>query len=108
MVRFGPSELEDYHGKLSKLMQTGSVLAYQEAFEHLSNKADGLSESFLLSCFIFGLKHEIQHEVAAFQPRSLTNAMALAKIQEQKLHHKIYPSKLFSPYPPILPTPQTN
>ena len=55
-VRFGPSKLEDYQGQLTKLMQTGSVMAYREAFESLSNKVDGLSESFLVSCFIFGLK----------------------------------------------------
>ena len=63
-------------------MQTGSIMAYQEAFESLSNKVDELSESFLLSCFISGLKPHIQHEVAAFRPSSLTKAMALAKLQE--------------------------
>ena len=29
-VRLGPSELEDYQGKLSKLVQVGTVLEYQE------------------------------------------------------------------------------
>ena len=71
-------------------MQTGSVLEYQEAFEELSNKVDGLSKSFLLSCFVFGLKPNIQHEVASFQPNSLSKAMALAKIQEQKFQLKTY------------------
>ena len=103
-VRFGPSELEDYQGKLSKLVQTGSVLEYQEAFEDLSNKVDGLSESFLLSCFVSGLKPQIQHEVASFQPSSQTRAMAFAKIQEHKLQSKHISPKLYSPYPPLLPT----
>ena len=103
-LRFGPSELEDYQGKLSKLVQIGSVLEYQEKFDNLSNKVDGLSESLLLSCFVYGLKPNIQHEVASFQPTSLTKAMALAKVQEQKLQLKKIPPKLFSPYPPILPT----
>ena len=107
-VRFGQSELEDYQGKLSKLVQVGSILEYQEAFEDLSNKVDALSESFLLSCFISGLKPNIQHEVALFQPSSLTKAMALAKIQEQKLQLKYTPPKLYSPYPPLLPTPPNN
>ena len=31
--------------------------------------------------------------------------MALAKVQEQKLQLKKIPPKLFSPYPPLLPTP---
>ena len=48
-VRFGPSELEDYQAKLTKLMQRGTVIEYQVEFEQLSNKVDGLSESFLLS-----------------------------------------------------------
>ena len=79
-VRFGPSELEDYQGKLSKLVHTGSALDYQEEFKSLSNKVDGLSESFLLSCFISGLNPTIQHEVASFQPTTLTKAMTLAKV----------------------------
>ncbi|XP_061353332.1 uncharacterized protein LOC133298114 [Gastrolobium bilobum] len=114
-VRFGPSELEDYQGQLSKLMQNGSVLEYQEAFETLSNKVHGLSESFLLSCFVSGLKPIIQQEVASFQPSSMTRAISLAKIQEAKLSLKEvtpkpfspYPPKLHSPYPPLLPTPKT-
>ena len=57
-------------------------MGYQEAFEQLSNKVDSLTESFLLSCFISGLKPHIKHEVASFQPYSLTKAMALAKLQE--------------------------
>ena len=72
--------MEDYQGKLTKLMQTGSVIEYQEQFEQLSNKVDGLSEKFLLSCFISGLKPHIQHEVASFQPATLTKAMAFTKI----------------------------
>ena len=73
----------------------------------MSNKVDGLLESFLLSCFVSGLKPQIQHEVVSFQPTSLTKAMALAKVQEQKIQFGKVPPKLFSPYPPILPTPST-
>ena len=81
-MQFGTLELEDYQVKLTKLVQTGTIMEYQEELiEHLSNKVDGLSESFLLSCFVSGLKPNIQHEVAAFQPTFLTKAMALTKIQ---------------------------
>ena len=66
-------------------MQIRSALEYQEEFENLSNKVDDLSESFVLSYFIFGFKPFIQHEVASFQPTTPTKAMALAKIQEIKL-----------------------
>ena len=101
-------ELEDYQGKLTKLVQTDTVMEYQEAFEYLSNKVDGLSKSFLLSCFISSLKPHIQHEIASFQPTSLTKAMALTKIQEHKLFLKHNPPKLFSPYPPFLANPIPN
>ena len=37
-VRFGPSKIEDYQGKLTKLVQSGTVVEYQETFEQLSNK----------------------------------------------------------------------
>ncbi|XP_061352732.1 uncharacterized protein LOC133297581 [Gastrolobium bilobum] len=115
-VLFGPSELEDYQGQLSKLMQKGSVLEYQEKFETLSNKVHGLSKSFLLSCFVSGLKPVIQQEVASFRPSIMTRAISLAKIQEAKLSLKEvppkpyspYPPKLHSPYPPLLPTPKTS
>ncbi|XP_061375386.1 uncharacterized protein LOC133317533 [Gastrolobium bilobum] len=115
-VRFGPSELEDYQGQLSKLIQKGSVLEYQEEFKTLSNKVNGLSESFLLSCFVSGLKPIIQQEVASFRPSSMTRAISLAKIQEAKLSLKevppkpqsSYPPKLHSPYPPLLRTPKTS
>ena len=74
----------------------------------MSNKVDDLSESFLLSCFIFGLKPHIKHEVASFQPSSLTKAMALAKLQEQKMLLKNNPPKLFSLYPSLLPNPTSS
>ena len=32
-VQFGHSELEDYQGKLTKLVQTGTVIEYREQFE---------------------------------------------------------------------------
>ncbi|XP_061344808.1 uncharacterized protein LOC133290697 [Gastrolobium bilobum] len=104
-VRFGSSEWEDYQGQLAKLTQQGSVIDYQEKFETLSNKVNGLSESFLLSCFIYGLKTITQHKVNSFRPTTLTNAIALAKIQEAKLACKYFYPKLHSPYPPLLPTP---
>ena len=78
--RFGPSPFEDYQGKLSKLIQTTSVSQYQHEFETLSNKIQGLSDGFLKSCFISGLKPLIQQAVLASQPTSLLHAINLAKL----------------------------
>lgn len=103
--RFGPPENEDFQGQLAKLRQTTTVIDYYNSFELLSNRVNGLPESFLLSCFISGLKPEIQVEVASFAPTSISRALALAKVQENKQCQFRAQPKLHSPYPPLLPTP---
>ena len=83
--RFVPSQYKDLQGKLCKLTQIGSVEEYQHAFEQLSNKITGLSEGFLRSCFVSGLKPLIQQEVLAAQPTSLMHAISFARLHESKL-----------------------
>lgn len=83
-LRFAPSQYEDPKGSLFKLCQTTSVKEYQAEFEALANRIVGLPHQFYLSCFISGLKPEIRREVQAFQPISLSNAISLAKLQEEK------------------------
>lgn len=61
---------------------------YQTDFETLANRITGLPPHFLLSCFIYGLKPDIGREIQAFQPISLTHAISLAKLQEDKLNDK--------------------
>ncbi|MCH95326.1 hypothetical protein A2U01_0016301, partial [Trifolium medium] len=56
------------------------------------NRIVGLPPPFYLSCFISGLKPAIRREVQAFQPLSLTQAISLAKLQEEKtLDHRPHP-----------------
>ena len=57
---------------------------YQAQFESLANRIVGLPPPFFLSCFVSGLKPEIRREVQAFQPISLSQAISLAKLQEDK------------------------
>jgi hypothetical protein len=83
--RFAPSLYEDPKGALFKLCQTTTVREYQSQFENLANRIVGLPPPFYLSCFISGLKPAIRREVQAFQPISLTQAVHLAKLQEEKL-----------------------
>jgi hypothetical protein len=85
-LRFAPSQYEDPKGSLFKLCQTGYVKEYQTAFESLANRIVGLPAPFYLSCFISGLKPEIRREVQAFQPISLSHAISLAKLQEEKIN----------------------
>ncbi|XP_027905965.1 uncharacterized protein LOC114165577 [Vigna unguiculata] len=83
-IRFVPSHYEDPKGALFKLCQTTNVREYQAQFESLANRIVGLPPPFFLSCFVSGLKPEIRREVQAFQPISLSQAISLAKLQEDK------------------------
>ncbi|XP_077250240.1 uncharacterized protein LOC143889774 [Tasmannia lanceolata] len=108
-ARFGPSPYEDYKGALSKLLQTTTVLAYQAPFENLAHKVTGLSESFLLSFFISGLKPEIKRDLLIAKPQSLLQAMSLGRLQEDKFNdlRKTIQNPWFkhSAGPGLLPTP---
>jgi hypothetical protein len=72
------------------------VREYQSQFETLANRIVGLPPPFYLSCFISGLKPAIRREVQAFQPLSLTQAVHLAKLQEEKFADRApFPAKSF-------------
>jgi hypothetical protein len=77
----------------------------QKSFESLANRIHGLPAQFYLSCFISGLKPEIRREVLAFQPISLSHAISLAKLQEDKFADHGYrnPSTASSSKPPYKP-----
>lgn len=79
---FGSDVYEDVVGELTKLKQTSSVRDYQEQFEILANKTQGLPEHFFTSCFISGLKKEIRANVLMFKPTNTMQAIGLAKLQE--------------------------
>lgn len=83
-LRFGTSMYDDPKGALAKLCQKGNVSEYQAQFEALSNQVQGLSEPFLVSFFVSGLKPEIKRELLVAQPKSLLQAMSLARLQEEK------------------------
>lgn len=83
--RFAPSYYDDPKGALFKLTQRSTMNEYLTEFERLANRVIGLPSPFLLSCFISGLTPDIRREVLALQPISLPQAMALAKLQEDKL-----------------------
>ena len=67
--RFGGCLYDDPMGELKALKQEGSVLEYQEQFEELLNRVD-LPEDYATSCFISGLKTEIQLAVRMFKPKT--------------------------------------
>ena len=113
---------EDARGALSKLQQTTTIAASEAQFKELYTKVNGLSEQFLLSFYISGLKLKIKREILFAQPLSLLQVMALAKLHEDKLNDlkqflksarqkfafDYTPIKAQSFTPLILPTPPLN
>ena len=83
-LRFGPTDYEDPSEALTRLKQTTTVAAYQEAFEKLSHRVDGLPENFLIGCFIAGLRDEIRIDVKIKQPRTLADTIGVARLIEER------------------------
>nr|GFD32735.1 transposon Ty3-G Gag-Pol polyprotein [Tanacetum cinerariifolium] len=83
--RFGPTDYEDPSESLHRLTQVMTAAAYIETFERLSQRVDGLPESFLCGCFIGGLKEEIHLEVKLKKPRILSEAIGLARLVDEKM-----------------------
>ncbi|KAK8938405.1 hypothetical protein KSP39_PZI010909 [Platanthera zijinensis] len=87
VARFGPLEYEDVEPTLQKLRQKGTVMEYRADFEKLANRVNW-EEKTLLSCFISGLRDHLRDEVHAYMPRSLSHAISLARIQEERFNRQ--------------------
>ncbi|MCI07514.1 hypothetical protein A2U01_0028583, partial [Trifolium medium] len=107
-TRFAPSYYDEPSSALFKLVQKSTVNSYLTEFERLANRIVGLPQPFLLSCFISGLSPEIRREVQALRPLSLSQATALAKLQEDKIEdrRRLFKNKSTNPSPnsPSLPS----
>ncbi|GJY32576.1 transposon ty3-G gag-pol polyprotein [Tanacetum coccineum] len=90
-TRFGPSTYDNHQAALFKLQQTSTVTAYQTEFERLSNCVVGLPPEALLNCFVSGLRQDIQQELAILRPHTITQAIGLAKLIEDKTNDQISP-----------------
>ena len=97
---------------LLRLKQVSSVVAYQEEFEKLSHRVDGLPETFLIGCSVVGLQDEIRLDVKVKQPKSLQNAIGVARLIEERnslqtktitsfRSHPTTPSKGTNPNPTV-------
>uniref|UniRef100_A0A2N9EPT7 Ty3 transposon capsid-like protein domain-containing protein n=1 Tax=Fagus sylvatica TaxID=28930 RepID=A0A2N9EPT7_FAGSY len=84
-LRFGPPSYDDPMELLIKLKHVNSIKEYKGLFESLSNRIRNLSSMHKLSCFMSGLKDEVRLAIKMQGPRTLGEAYALAKIQEQYL-----------------------
>ena len=70
---------------LTKLRHTTTMFTYKSPFEMISNRIRNLPKSHKLSCFLSGLKDEVRLAVRMQNPRTLSAAFGLAKIQEEYL-----------------------
>ncbi|XP_042963665.1 uncharacterized protein LOC122297621 [Carya illinoinensis] len=82
-ARFG-AILDDPFASLTKLRQVSSVEEYLQQFEVLACRIKGiLPLSFIISCFISGLREDIRLSVKMFEPTSLSDAFCLARTREE-------------------------
>ena len=80
-ARFGFLAYDDPMAEVKKLKQTGTLEEYMMAFDSLLDKAQ-LSDEQALSCFLAGLRHELEMVVRMFSPQTLQAAYSLAKLQD--------------------------
>nr|KYP48389.1 Retrotransposable element Tf2 [Cajanus cajan] len=64
-----------------RLRQKKSVVEFYEEFDAIITRLN-LSEDYMLSCFLGGLKHDIQMVVRMFQPTTVSKAFKLARLYE--------------------------
>nr|TKR91483.1 hypothetical protein D5086_0000223020 [Populus alba] len=88
VVRFGPTECEDFDEALSKVKQEGSLREYQKEFEWLGNRVHGWPHKALVGTFMEGLKPEIADGIRMFKPKSLKEASSLARMRDEQLNHQ--------------------
>lgn len=81
--RFGPTDYDDPSEALGCLKQVTTMAAYQEQFEQLSHRVDNLPKSHLVGSFIAGLKDDVRLDVHVKQPRTLSDAISVARLIEE-------------------------
>jgi hypothetical protein len=64
-------------------------------FTALANRTHGVSADALLDCFISGLKPEIRRDVLAQSPISITRAVSLANLFEEKYQPRPKPTSSY-------------
>ncbi|KAH9685457.1 hypothetical protein KPL70_013962 [Citrus sinensis] len=84
-ARFGPTECEDFDEALSRVQQTGTLRDYQKEFERLGNKVHGWTQRALVGTFMGGLKPEISEEIRLFRPKTLKEAISLARMKDEQI-----------------------
>ncbi|KAH9697081.1 hypothetical protein KPL71_023462 [Citrus sinensis] len=84
-ARFRPTECEDFDEALSRVKQTGSLRDYHKEFERLGSWVHGWTQRALVGTFMGGLKPEISEEIRMLRPKTLKEAIILARMKDEQL-----------------------
>ncbi|RVW64851.1 hypothetical protein CK203_065533 [Vitis vinifera] len=87
-ARFGSTECEDFDEALSKIKQAGTFRDYQREFERLVNKVQGWTQKALVGTFMGGLHPSIADGIRMFRPKSLKEAISLARMKDEQLQRQ--------------------
>jgi hypothetical protein len=83
--RFGPPLRNNPLGELIQLRREGTVADYQSRFLSLLGRCDDLAEKHQINIFTAGLRNLLCTDVELENPATLEDAMALARVYEQRL-----------------------
>ncbi|XP_071726817.1 uncharacterized protein [Rutidosis leptorrhynchoides] len=100
LKRFSAS-VEDPLAEIKNLRHTDSLQTYNDEFEVLLNKVD-ITEKQSISWYLAGLQKEIEMLVKMFNPKSMEDAMSLARMQNEAI------TITKKRHTPILSTPKNN
>ncbi|XP_070017897.1 uncharacterized protein [Nicotiana sylvestris] len=78
--KFGEN-YDDHMEELKKIVQTGNVKEYKTAFERSLTRVN-LSQENAISCFVGGLKEQLNIVVKMTNPRSLAQVLKATRMQE--------------------------
>ncbi|RVW76696.1 Transposon Tf2-8 polyprotein [Vitis vinifera] len=99
-ARFGPTDGEDFDEALSHIKQSGSLRDYQREFEKLGNRVHGWTQKALVGTFMGGLKPEIADGIRMFKPKTLKEAISLARTRDEQFTRQ---RRFACPIPPNRP-----
>lgn len=84
-AQFSPLDGEDFDEALSHIKQSGSLRDYQREFKKLGNRLHGWTQKALVGTFMGGLKPEVADGIGMFKPKTLKEAISLARTRDKQL-----------------------
>lgn len=84
-AKFGMTEFEECDEALLRIRQTSPLREYQQEFERLGNRVHSWTQKALVSTFIGGLKPELANRIRMFRPKTLKDAVGLARMREEQM-----------------------